>query len=109
MSWVPFIPDKDPNTDDTDVWGNAPEKLYQGASDIPILGANVTVVPFPKTFIDAVADVIEKEDKYVDRTDVTRVRVKTLNETSKIQDVCIQFNLMKINLVNLFQRFNSPH
>lgn len=47
LAWVPFIPDSDPYTDSSDIWGNAPEVVAAGSS-LPLLSTHMeSVTIFP--------------------------------------------------------------
>eukprot|EP01038_Epipyxis_sp_PR26KG_P013764 gene13764-18460_t len=44
LLWVPFVFDADPASDSGDSWGKAPEILYKGGSNIPLLTGNVMFI-----------------------------------------------------------------
>lgn len=43
LKWVPFVADRDPETEDGDVWGFAPEGRPAGGADIPLRSGEVTI------------------------------------------------------------------
>ena len=47
LAWIPYIPDSDPYTDSSDIWGNAPEVVAAGSS-LPLLSTHMeSVTIFP--------------------------------------------------------------
>lgn len=64
LHWVPFTPDRNPNIDSTDLWGDRAEEVKSNGATVPLLGGAIQYATYEmiQQPLDGSIDISEQQD-----------------------------------------------